>query len=193
MRGFTMRGFGRFSRSLDAIAREGQRAHSAALALQRAQLREQQTAAKVAAKTAQKDDVDARIAEADDMTNVLEADVEHLGSILRAAATKSFALDFEKLKLKPKKLQSSFDGLDEAEPAPIESDFRPATLNFIQRLVPQLVQRYDQAVIDGPTSYQEVVAHHQARESERLSKLEGLKVKHAERISRCTSARCCSK
>ena len=177
-----MRGFGSFSRSLNAIAREGQRAQNAALALQRAQLRQQQTAAKTAAKTAEKDYIDARIAEADDMTNDLEAAIEHLGGVLRAAATKSFAVDFQKLKAKPKNVQPSFNGLDQPETAPVESDFQPPPLNFIQRLLPVMVQRYDQALIDGAAKYQEALAQHQAREADRLSKLEALKVNHAERI-----------
>ncbi len=115
------------------------------------------------------------------MTSALDIHVEYLGSILRAATTKSFAVDFEKLKVRPKNLGLSFGGLDQPEPSPVESDFQPAPLNFIQRLLPVLVQRYDQAVNDGMAKYEEAVVQHQARERERLSKLEALNMEHAER------------
>jgi restriction system protein len=177
-----MRGLGGFSRSLNAIARENRRMQSATLAAQRAQLRNQQVAARAAAKAAQTDYLASRSTEADEMTETLEAHVDELTSILRVATTKTFAVDFEKLKAKPKRLPFDADGLDQPGLAPLESDFQPASLNFLQRLVPALVQKYDQAVIDGAQKYQEAVAQHQSRESERMAKLQGLKATHAERL-----------
>lgn len=177
-----MRGFGSFSRSLNAISRENRRMQNAALAAQRAQLRDQQSAAKAAAKAAQSDYLASRSAEADEMTAALEAHVDELTSVLPVATSKTFAVDFEKLKAKPKRLRFDAGGLDQTEAAPIESDFQPAPLNFLQRLIPTLVEKHDQAVIDGDRSYQEAVAQHQSRESDRVSKLEALKAEHAEQL-----------
>ena len=62
----------------------------------------------------------------------------------------------------------------------IESAFQPAPLNFLQRLIPALVQKHDQAAVDGTRSYEEAVAQHHSRESDRVAQLEALKAKHAE-------------
>ncbi len=175
-----MRGFGGFSRSLNAIARENRRMQNAALAAQRAQLRDQQIAARAAAKAAQSDYLTSRSTEADDMTATLEAHVDDLTGVLRVATTKNFAVDFEKLKAKPKRLRLDAGGLDQPETAPIESAFQPAPLNFLQRLIPALVQKHDQAAVDGTRSYEEAVAQHHSRESDRVAQLEALKAKHAE-------------
>jgi restriction system protein len=175
-----MRGFGGFSRSLNAIARESGRAQNAALVAQRAQSRDQQIAAKAAARAAQSDYLASRLTEADDMTATLEAHVDDLTSVLRVATTKTFAVDFEKLKAKPNRLRFDAGRLDQPEPEPIEVDFQPAPLSFLQRLIPALVQKYDRAATDGTRSYEEAVAKHQSRESDRVAQLEALKVKHAE-------------
>ena len=177
-----MRGFGSFSRSLNAIARENRRMQSAALAAQRAQLRSQQVAAKAAAKAAQNDYLASRSTEADEMTESLEAHVVELTSILRTATTKTFAVDFGKLKAKPKRQRFDAGGLDQPEPAPVKIVFQPAPLNFSQRIVPALIQKYDQAVIDGTRSYEEAVAQYQSQERDRVAQIEALKAKHAEQL-----------
>jgi|SRR5579863_334081 len=177
-----MPGFRSFSRSLNAIARESRRAQAATFALQRAQLREQQVAAKAAARAAQKDHLESRAAEADDLTDGIEARVAALATVLHAATSKRFAVDFAKLKVKPKRIPFNANGLDQPEPIPTETDFQPPPLNFLQRLIPAAVQKHDQAVADGEAKYQDAIAAHQRSETERAAQLANLRAKHAERL-----------
>jgi restriction system protein len=155
---------------------------SAALALERAQLREQQVAARAAVKAAQKDHLESRTAEAEDLTAEVEAYVTKLTTVLSLAAAKHFAVNFEKLKAKPKRLPFNANGSDQPEPAPTESDFQPAPLNFLQRLFPVVVQKHDQAIAEGTARYQKAAAEHQVQENQRLTQLESLRSKHAERL-----------
>src|SRR5579883_108127 len=178
----SMPGFSSFSRSLNAIARESRRAQAATFALQRAQLRERQKAAKAAARAAQKDHLGARAAEADDLTDEVDARVAALATVLRAATSKHFAVDFEKLKVKPKRIPFSANGLDQPKPTPTETDFQPPPLNFLQRLIPAAVQKHNQAVADGEARYRDAIAAHQRTQAARVAELESLKAKHAERI-----------
>jgi hypothetical protein len=96
-----MPGFRSFSRSLNAIARESRRAQAATFALQRAQLREQQMAAKAAARAAQKDHLEARAAEADDLTAKIEAQVAALTTYFTPLLPSALPWTLQNLKSNP--------------------------------------------------------------------------------------------
>ena len=121
-----MRGFRGVSRTLNSIARDQRRAQNAALALQRAQIRQQQMANKMALH----DHATARAAQADAMTAAVEQQIQDISNILVDAARKNFAIDFSKLKSKPKNIPFDSVGLDASKPKPEENTFLPGPLNY---------------------------------------------------------------
>lgn len=169
-----MRGFRGVSRTLNSIARDQRRAQNAALALQRAQIRQQQMANKMALH----DHATARAAQADAMTAAVEQQIQDISNILVDAARKNFAIDFSKLKSKPKNIPFDSVGLDASKPKPEENTFLPGPLNFIQRIIPALVQKHDQAIADGKASYEQAVNDHEELERKRELALANAKTEH---------------
>lgn len=177
-----MRGFRSVSRSINAIARENRRMQDAALALERAQLRDEQIAARAAVKAAKQGYLESREGAAQEQTATIQSIVATLSSILLAATRRHFAVDFEKLKVKPKRIPFNAEGYDKSEPAPSENDFAPPPLSFLQRFIPAFVQKHDQAIADGHALYGQAVSQYKVRESERSATLGELKAKHVENI-----------
>jgi restriction system protein len=132
----------------------------------------------MAAKMALHDHASARAAQADAMTAAVERQIQEISEILVGAARKNFAVDFSKLKSKPKNIPFDSAGLDMPKTKPEESTFLPESLNFLQRLIPVIVQKHEQAVTDGKACYDQATKEYCEGEERREQALEKAKAEH---------------
>ncbi len=134
------------------------------------------------AKMALHDHAAARAAQAEAMTAAVEQRIQEISNILVDASVKNFAVDFSKLKSKVKNIAFDAAGLDVPALRPEESTFLPKQLSFLQRLIPAIVRKHEQAIADGKASYDQSIKNYEEDEQRRVQSLAKAQADHEARV-----------
>jgi restriction system protein len=126
---------------------------------------------------------ESRIAEVAALNEELAGDIAALDGILRATLDVDDFLDFESLKEAVPRPPFNPGPLGTPEPPPNPAEFTPPTLSSAQKLVPGAKRRFAAQWEAGRHRYEAEVRAHQAREAERLRRLQEARAEHQHAVA----------
>jgi restriction system protein len=129
-------------------------------------------------KTRAKEYAEARVAEALEQTNEVEAQVEEIAGLLAAFLNINSGVDLQSLKTSPPSMPFDPGPLGVAGSAPSEGEYLPKELGFMQRAIPGAQGRHAQALSEGKARYAAARAEWQSQEAQRIASLGQLQTAH---------------